>query len=483
MSRPQSLQRSLSRNLTIGPILLGAILLLTSVLTYRAVLNTIAAELIDRGIAQMNAAFIEYLHPVQEIVELSKAFGLAGKFDGQPPEQLDLVFGPLIATVTQVSSVHLARASGDEYMLMQRDDGSFYNRLTRGAEPGWIVAREWTGNPVPAGNASRERVASDYSPLQRPWFQKAMAAFEASATTGGAERLVWSEPYTFFTSREPGITASVAYRTPSGSVEVLGFDILLKDIQAFAERIELRESGAVFVMLRAEAAQDLMVLAVPRNLPASSSGASAAPLPRPISTLTGPAGTLVTRLFGAGVPDNSEPLRFSAAGEIWWGAVARSSIATDKEVWIAAIITERALLQGIPDLSLITLLAVLATVAVMVLRARRLAARYGDPIAELVTQTERMARLNFSRPTTIESPIYEVQTLAASQDAMRRSLGALTAMNDRAAIARELKTLPEERREGRAGDWQVSICDSPLGTVDGIYAMCWPVVKNASQAW
>lgn len=483
VKQPVSLRRSLFLNLTLGPIFLGAILLATSILTYQQVLSAIASELTGRAIEQMNSAFVGYLHPVQEIVELSKAFGLAGKFEDRQPEDLDLVFGPLIDTVTQVSSVHLADINGDEYMLMQREGDRYYNRLSSGNNRGWLIVREWGGDAVPRNRIIGERVASDYSVLDRPWFRQAVEVLENDKVARGSERLVWSEPYTFFTSKQPGITASVAYSTPSGRVQVLGFDILLNDIQVFAEKINLRDSGIVFVMLRKQHKEDMVILALPRHSTERAGDRTVHGFPRPVATLTGAPKTLVDTQFHTGVPSDAHPVQFSAEGKKWWGAAAQSPLSTEKAVWIAAIIPEKALLEDIPDISLITLGAVLLTVGLMVLRARWLARRYGGPLGELVAQTERMARLNFTREMNIQSPIYEVQTLASSQDAMRRSLGALTAMNERSTIARELKISSQHRRVWHQGYWQVAVCDESIGVVDGLYPMLWPVRPAGSGGW
>jgi two-component system sensor histidine kinase/response regulator len=52
----------------------------------------------------------------------------------------------------------------------------------------------------------RER---DYDARERPWFKGAMALPD--------DRVFWTEPYIFFTTKEPGITAAMRWTGADGS--------------------------------------------------------------------------------------------------------------------------------------------------------------------------------------------------------------------------------------------------------------------------
>ena len=458
-------------------------LLATSFFTTHQLLASIAAELTGRAIAETNAAFAAFLHPAEEIVDVSVQVGRAGRFAYNRPEELDTIFGPLLDAVTQISSVHHATSSGDEYMLLRTPDGKYYNRISAADNLGWITTREWRDKPTPTQKTVAKKVTSEYDTRNRPWFQQALAAFEAAEDHDKNDLLVWSDPYTFFTTNDPGITASVAYRNPSGATEVLAFDLLLTDLLEFTKQFAFRRSGIVFVLLHRAKEGDLLVLAIPPQHGGDESAMRPEKFPMPVSQLTGAPRTFVDTMFVKGVPEERSPLRFYSDGKRWWGAMALSPLSDKKEIWIAATIPESALLEGIPNVLLITLIAILITVGIMVVRARRLARRYGDPIGELIAQTERIGRLNFTRETTIESDIHEVQTLASSQDVMRRSLAALTAMNDRAAIAREHRTVPQSMQQQSAGPWEIALWDEPADIVGGCFPMVWPVRKTSTGAW
>lgn len=478
-----SLRQSLFRNLIAGPVIFGIIVLATSVLATQQLLTTIAAELTNRGIAEMDSALSAYLRPVEEIVDLSLNFGRAGRFHALPENELDLIFGPLLEAVSQVSSIHIASSLGNEYMLLQRGDGTYYNRISLVEEPGSITVREWSGGPTPTLPPTPARVVSDYDARERPWFQQALKSLGEEDGRETSDLLVWSDPYAFFTTNEPGITVSVAYRTSYGDIQVLAFDILLTALLDFAKRIEVRKSGNVFVMLRNPKEQDVVMLAIPPGDAEASKSTTTPNFPIPVSELRGAPRAFVDLVFSDETHKAGRPFRFREEGAQWWGATVIRPLSEDRELWIAAKVPESEILSGIPDITLITLVTLLVTVVITVFRARWLAQRYGEPIANLVAQTERIGRLNFAREMTIESPILEVQTLASSQDAMRRALDGLTEMNEHSAIARELRKLPPNMRASQAGSWEVALWDEPAEQVGGSFPMMFSAFRKEADGW
>ncbi|MDD9938927.1 MAG: ATP-binding protein, partial [Myxococcales bacterium] len=58
----------------------------------------------------------------------------------------------------------------------------------------------------------------------------------------------WTAPYTFFTTKAPGITASIRFSTPDGRQRVVAFDVQLRDISRFTTGIRVAKHGAVLVL-------------------------------------------------------------------------------------------------------------------------------------------------------------------------------------------------------------------------------------------
>ena len=470
-------QLSLFRNLVVGPLLVGGTLLVVSLASTGRLREHFAAEMTGRIIAETETAFLEYLRPVQEVVDLSLLLGVEGRFATDLAGELDPFFGALLETVHQLNAVHHAKGTGEAYMLLRNSDGTYFNRLYDPATPGLIQTRAWLGKPSSDSEPVVNRVPSDYDPTKREWFSRAVAALRTAESEGRVESsLVWSDPYPFFTTKEPGITASVAYRNKDNEVEVLAFDILLSDILEFAQTSQSRHSGIVFILLRHPRQDDLKVLALPSERLTGSKSASPTDFPIPVDRLSGvPQKMIGTAFFGA-PPEEGEVHRFDVDGKTWWGGAALSPLSVEREIWTVAALQQSQLLAGIPEPTVVVLVVMILTVVLMLLWARWLARRYGDPLGDLVAQTERMSRLNFSRELAIESPIHEIQALALSQDVMRRSLSTLSEMNEREAIAHEWRSLPRsEAGPWQVEKWQVALWDAPSPGRGGNVATAWPV--------
>lgn len=473
-------QRSLFRNLVFGPLLLGVSIFVLLYITLQALNSITAGELTGRAIAEMDASLRGYLHPVEEIADVSYSLGRSGRLPVQSPEQIDEIAGALLSSVEQISSIHIASRFGSEYMMLVEPDGGFYNRQSDPADPGFVVERRWRMSPSRQENPAIERTESDYDARERPWFRRALTALEDRPHARSVhDLLVWSDPYRFFTTDEPGITASVAFPTVDGEVLILAFDILLTDIARFAEETQLRSSGVVFVLMRPRSGAELVVLATSDN--------QDAPLefdfPMETSELSGAPRDFIERLGDFDDADNREPIRFRSGGEDWWGAIARSPLSSEKEIWIVAALPEDEVLSGIPDIRWIIGALILITVLLMIYRARSLAGKYGAPVSALVAQTERMGRLNFTREESISSSISELQTLANSQETLRTSLAALTAMNERNEIAREMRKIPIQMQSWRHGETDIGIFDRPGDPVGGHIAMLYPTEIDGSGTW
>ncbi len=92
----------------------------------------------------------------------------------------------------------------------------------------------------PSGEVLGERIETEpgYDPRLRPWFSRAVAAV-------GQERAVLSEPYTFDSLQQPGITAS---RSVNNGAQVLGVDLTLAALQDFAAAERISDGGGLALL-------------------------------------------------------------------------------------------------------------------------------------------------------------------------------------------------------------------------------------------
>jgi diguanylate cyclase (GGDEF)-like protein len=87
----------------------------------------------------------------------------------------------------------------------------------------------------------RETLPSDtYDPRSRPWYR---AANQAGAT-------IWTDPYVFFTSKRPGVTAASPVMRANNLIGVIGVDIEISGLSSFLNDVPLSEHGRAFIVDR-----------------------------------------------------------------------------------------------------------------------------------------------------------------------------------------------------------------------------------------
>ena len=86
---------------------------------------------------------------------------------------------------------------------------------------------EWTIYPDGTRAQYRRDLKTGYDARQRVWFKQAVA--------DPNDKLIWTEPYIFFRSQRPGITAAEAWRLPGDTKPrgVFAADFSLDDLASF----------------------------------------------------------------------------------------------------------------------------------------------------------------------------------------------------------------------------------------------------------
>lgn len=80
-----------------------------------------------------------------------------------------------------------------------------------------------------------------YDPRARPWY------IEATETRSS----IWTDPYIFFTSQSPGVTAATPVVGFQGNVQgVVGVDIEIKELSNFLSNLRVGKNGAAFILNR-----------------------------------------------------------------------------------------------------------------------------------------------------------------------------------------------------------------------------------------
>ena len=346
---------------------------------------------------------------VEEALRVNRERMRVGGFDFGDYRQFNTRFAPLLRQNAWISSALYADDEGREILLLERGNDAWTNRLS--GLPGANGRSRYLD--LQGTEVTREEWRDiGYDPRQRPWY--------AGALKLRNEREVhWTHPYTFFTTREPGITASLRWQAEDGHVRVLAIDVLLRDLSAITAEIGIDTNGKVAVMT-----DDGRLLAAPELLGTRTEDLHTA-LMQPVAVNGQP---YLAASYAAWKRSGSPEDRILSylVGEEKWLARFDGYKLNGTHLWITSMIpaNEFSILHG-GALSALGGLGLLV-LAGGITMALSLSRRFSQPLEFLAAESERIGRLEFENGATVKTRWLEVNRLAAAQSQMRRLLKGAT---------------------------------------------------------
>lgn len=318
------------------------------------------------------------------------------------PTSFNDLFKPILEHSAHLTSVVAGTTRGQGWLLLQLPDKVWRNRLTDVQRWGEVQHFfEWRNGEQ--GAARTESMA--YDPRQRAWFKAALDGAEASVR--------WTEPYTFFTTGDPGITASMRMPLGNGELLILGFDLMLRDLSAATINAKLSANGIALVLT-----DDLRVLALPRPPAGTPPATWSARILQPSSALGIAAiDDALARWRSAG-DDADAILHFSSNDQDWLLALRPYTLGnlTFKVMLLAPASDLHPAWRSMVWLATGTMATVLL---LAMLLARDQARRIARPLEQLLAASERLGKLDFTGAEPIVSGITEVDQLAHQQESAR----------------------------------------------------------------
>ncbi len=355
---------------------------------------------------------------VEAIARLNHDWGQAGLINIDQPEQFNALLQPLLERGPQLSSMVVANTSGRELLLLRTERDGWVNRLTDPAKsPGRARFLTWRGGKL----LSDQTQAFDYDARSRPWFKGGMGLTSE-------QDIYWSEPYTFRSSLEPGLSAVVRWTTPAGERYAMTSDIKLIDLSRFTRNIVAGRRGFVTVLT-----QDGKVVGVPR-VPAFSNDEAmkSAVLKVADAIEVAPLSEGYRRWRSQGAQE-SGLLRFRSGGEVWLATFTRSDLGT-QTFWVATMAPLADFAPATSQQALLVIALALASLLLAWLAATWQAQRFARPLGELARQSERIGQLQLDQPVRVLTPWAELDDLAQAHEVMRAKLlqatNALAQSND-----------------------------------------------------
>ncbi len=424
--RTISIRTSLARSLMLMIFVSAGVILVVTYQFSSHVVEDLSEKLIHQQLDHTSLALEKFFLPIESDLQLFRQWGNAGLL--QPldlgaivrPEsdgaslpapaviRLNERFIPLLEQLEHVTSVMIANTRGEEYLLLREQD-HWLNRVS-GSES-WDGDTFWMRRNDDGSYDDAFWKTLDYDPRTRPWFSSAIERADSG-------EVHWTAPYRFFTSKAPGITASLRWADPNDPElsYVIAFDVLMLELSRFTTSLEISPRGKALILT-----EDRVVAGLPRD--------------DRFQTPEQMRSHMLSRVEDLGLPEladgaaaaearNLSPdeiFWFTSGNEIWWAGVQPFHLG-DSVLRVVVVAPENDFLAGVIDQRNILLAITACALVFAFLLALMLARRYSTPLAALAAQAERIQQLDVAEPAEIETNILEVAQLATSQERMRHAL-------------------------------------------------------------
>lgn len=260
-----------------------------------------------------------------------------------------------------------------------------------------------------------------YDPRPRSWHQGARDRYHAWTTAeivrNPREAIYWTDIDMFFTSKAPGITASIAVKDPEGELVVIAYDLLLRDLSVFTRELQPTEHGKTFVFTGTG-----KIVGVPRDERLQNEEILTEKLLTPVEDIGIPELAPFIEGWRARQSDDVTLFQSKSGGQVWWAGFCPFPVNTDRALWIGVLIPESDLLTTARQNRMTILGIGLSALLLAMLLAWVLSHNLTHPLNALVQQSNRIVTLELSPGSPVKSRLTEIVALSHSLEIMRTSL-------------------------------------------------------------
>lgn len=461
---PDSLRRHLTTRLLLVVVTLSIVVNAIAFYGSRQIVHSLSSNLITQTLNHIQARLDQFFAPITHTLQIARSWGQAGLLHLEHPDALTKLFQPIIREHAHVSSALVADSHGQEFLLLKQPD-RWVNRLTQrekwGPKSKWAEWEEQRPNDL-----EYEWRELDYDPRLRPWFQGATLRYKQMQTIpdlfASEEGIHWTAPYTFFTTREPGITAAVTYEDTGSVTRVVGFDILLTEISRFTTGLSVSSNGMVTILTA-----DNRLIGLPRYGPFAAPETWSDALLKHPEELQFPLAVDAHRAFSQRDVSDTKPLRFISGGEAWWAQARPFNLTRDTHLNIVVLIPETDLLTEVKVMVSVIVGATIIVLMFSLLRLNAFAGRLSRPIEALVKQSERISQGDLNPTKPIDSNVVEVRRLADAHETMRKSLQSLLKLERDLQLARQIQKDTFPRELPNVPEYNIAAWSDPAETTAG----------------
>jgi PAS domain S-box-containing protein len=156
-------------------------------------------------------------------------------------DSLEQYFLDQLAIYPHFAGIYIGKPNGDFFYVSrneQRSPGGF--RTKNISHRGGVRKTALTWRDKNLSIHSKELDPQDrFDPRRRPWYKKALEY----------KKIVWTDPYIFFTSQKPGITIVGPSFDQSGVLQgIVGVDIEIDELSTFIGNLKIGQNGQAFMI-------------------------------------------------------------------------------------------------------------------------------------------------------------------------------------------------------------------------------------------
>lgn len=403
--RPVSIRWSIMRNLLLLLLFTGGTIFAVSWHAYSKAVEELSVEVVERYADQTRVHLEGFFEPVMRALLVARDWGAQGMLGMDDVESLNRIFIPLLGQTPRISSVNIGSSDGAGWLLLEQEDG-WFNRVVTAGDQGGVAHLGYLDTQ---GKLLRtEKKDLGYDPRERPWYRNA-------AISPGPGEVYWTEPYTFFTTREPGITISSGWQDPaSGKTFVIAFDIKLIDISGFTTSLDVSPNGEAVILT-----EEGNVIGLPRAF--QTRDQQRASVMKHLDELEIPLLQAAFRRDG-NLQQEKGVFSFKSGEWHWWGAIETYPLGEVQQLLISIMVPERDFLGDVRRQATYMILIFVLSLLVAIVMSFVLASRYSKPLKALAQRSRRIRKLDLDTGDEISSHLKEVTRLVRAHDDMTSGL-------------------------------------------------------------
>ncbi|WP_428852944.1 HD domain-containing phosphohydrolase [Imbroritus primus] len=234
----------------------------------------------------------------------------------------------------------------------------------------------------------------DFDPRTRAWYTH-------------TAKMVLTDPYTFFTTGEAGVTLAQRSARNNG---VIGLDVSVADLSARMDDLQMTPGTQLAVVDE----QGLVIAHHHGNPVAGGDG------PLHLKALAETDQSALAAILAQGIA--AQPTHYSSAGAEWYGMKVPLSRLGQQEINLLIAVPAAEMLAEGRKVLVNEILWIAILTPVMLLIGLVLGRRLGRPLDQLAQQVQELSGFDFSKPVGVRSHVREVQTLSDVLGRMSRTI-------------------------------------------------------------